>query len=173
MGYILSKKKKCQLGYTLIYCFYVVIILFNLFTNTLFLGLAELSLGVWAIIVYRTSSAQSWLWRSQNLPQQTINFLFVCLFFFFLVGGFICLPLLIAVIWSFLYHLVNKVFFFSFLFSWWFCHCIFINLLSNAFSGICLILLSLSGEFPKWEWKSWEEEGSMVSWGNKQWLLCN
>ena len=44
------------------------------------------------------------------------------------------------------------MFFFSFLFSWWFCHCIFINLLSNAFSGICLILLSLSGEFPKWEW---------------------
>ena len=111
----LQKKKKCQLGYTLIYCFYVVIILFNLFTNTLFLGLAELSLGVWAIIVYRTSSAQSWLWRSQNLPQQTINFLFVCLFVFF-GGGFICLPLLIAVIWSFLYHLVNKCFSFLFFF---------------------------------------------------------
>ena len=74
------------------------------------------------------------------------------MFVFFFGGGVYLSTSSYSCYMKFLVSSCKVVFLFSFLFSCWFCHCIFIYLLSNAFSGICLILLSLSGEFPKWEW---------------------
>ena len=129
------------MGYILIHCFYVVIILFNLLLTHYLWRLAGLYLGVWAIIVHKTSSVQSWLWRSQNPLQQKINYYYYYYFFW----GF---SNFIALIWlsykaSCMLLQISVSSSSSSSSFWWFCYCIFfLNLVSNAFLGICIILLS-------------------------------